>query len=228
LYKYGQGYWVRVLSAVLGGMVALATGAWLFQQLSAVSLPMRAWSVAVEGLTGPAPSAGQQVRLEYDTQAPGSTPEFKGVGTVETYQPSTPTTGQALIGRIDLAAGVRDPADANLIRIGEGAGSTTASLTQAVGVPVFELLYLQAGVVAAVLVIGAILVYWLVGRKPQSVDFLIATDGEMKKVNWSTRKEIVGSTWVVIAASVLIALFVFGWDFVFSSFMRAIEVLPGN
>ena len=33
---------------------------------------------------------------------------------------------------------------------------------------------------------------------------LIATDGEMKKVNWSTRKEIVGSTWVVVAATFLL------------------------
>lgn len=228
LYKYGQGYWVRVMSAVLGAMAALATAAWLYQQLSAVTLPVRAWTVAVEGLSGPAPSAGQQVRLEYDTQAAGAAPEFKGAATVDAYQPSTPTSGQLTISAVELVEGARDPADANAIRIGEGAGATTGSITQAAGVPIFEPLYLQAGVVVVVLVIGAIVVYWLVGRKPQSVDFLIATDGEMKKVNWSTRKEIVGSTWVVIAASVLIAVFVFGWDFVFSSFMRAIGVLPGR
>ena len=34
------------------------------------------------------------------------------------------------------------------------------------------------------------------GRK--SGDFMIATEGEMKKVNWSTKKEVVGSTIVVI------------------------------
>ena len=35
---------------------------------------------------------------------------------------------------------------------------------------------------------------------------MIATEGEMKKVNWSTRREIIGMTWVVIGLTVFIAV----------------------
>ena len=47
----------------------------------------------------------------------------------------------------------------------------------------------------------------------------------MKKVNWSTRKEVIGSTWVVVVACFLIAAFLFSIDFVFAMFFRAIKVL---
>ena len=42
-------------------------------------------------------------------------------------------------------------------------------------------------------------------NKPTNVDFLIATDSEMKKVNWTSRKELIGSTKVVIIFMFLIA-----------------------
>lgn len=66
-------------------------------------------------------------------------------------------------------------------------------------------------VVAAFGIIG----FYLIGRKPNFVDFLIATEGEMKKVNWSSKKEIMGSTWVVIAFTVFVALFCFAFDRVY-------------
>ena len=49
-------------------------------------------------------------------------------------------------------------------------------------------------------------------NKPANVDFLIATDSEMKKVNWTSRKELIGSTQVVIMFMFLIALFLFAVD----------------
>ena len=57
-----------------------------------------------------------------------------------------------------------------------------------------ETVYVQAG--AAVIFIGvlSVLVYYLIAVHKKVVDFLIATEGEMKKVNWSTRREIMGST----------------------------------
>ena len=42
-------------------------------------------------------------------------------------------------------------------------------------------------------------------NKPSNVDFLIATDSEMKKVNWTTKGELFGSTRVVV---VLFLIFV--------------------
>jgi preprotein translocase subunit SecE len=68
------------------------------------------------------------------------------------------------------------------------------------------------------------LIYWLV-NKPVVADFMIAAEGEMKKVSWSSRKEIVVSTtvviFVVIAMSVLMAV----TDVVFFRFFKAIGIL---
>ena len=60
-----------------------------------------------------------------------------------------------------------------------------------------------------------------------SCDFLIATEGEMKKVNWSTRREIWGSTKVVIVFTLFLAFLLFSVDIVFWSFFSAIDVLKG-
>ena len=50
-----------------------------------------------------------------------------------------------------------------------------------------------------------------------NVDFLIATDSEMKKVNWTSRKELIGSTKVVIIFMFLIAFILFVLDLLFST-----------
>lgn len=62
-----------------------------------------------------------------------------------------------------------------------------------------------------------------VSRGPS--DFLIATEGEMKKVSWSTKREIIGSTKVVIVFTVLMALFLFVVDVIFKAFFSYIGVL---
>jgi preprotein translocase SecE subunit len=74
------------------------------------------------------------------------------------------------------------------------------------------------------LVIYGIVALWLM-NKPSNVDFLIATDSEMKKVNWTSRKELIGSSKVVIIFMFLIALYLFVNDIVFGYLMYAIKVL---
>ena len=69
------------------------------------------------------------------------------------------------------------------------------------------------------------LLYYFIWLKPRSVDFLVATESEMKKVNWSPRREVVGSTIVVVALSAGIAGFCKVWDLVFVTFFSAIKVL---
>jgi preprotein translocase subunit SecE len=59
----------------------------------------------------------------------------------------------------------------------------------------------------------AILVLWLM-NKPDIADFMIAAEGEMKKVNWSSRQEIVVSTVVVIAVVVIMAVLLGAADFI--------------
>jgi len=230
LYKYGQGYWVRVMTAVMASALVLATAGWVFKSLSAVNLPTPTWSLQLEGYRGAQPSAGQVVELLAAPEAGGGPADVQGSASVVSYEPITPTTGLLRIGSITMAEKVPDPGDAGMVRLLSGPGAppesaSTARVVAATGVPVFQLLYLQAGVASLMLLLGTALVYWYAGRKPGAVDFLIATDGEMKKVNWSTRKEIVGSTWVVIAASVLIAAFLFAADFAFSEVMYQVGVI---
>ena len=50
----------------------------------------------------------------------------------------------------------------------------------------------------------------------------------MKKVNWSTRREVVGSTVIVILLSILIALLCWVFDYIFAWFFATIDVLEPN
>lgn len=76
-----------------------------------------------------------------------------------------------------------------------------------------------------VLIIGVVISYWLAYIRPGTCEFLIATEGEMKKVNWSTRREIIGSTWVVVGISVILAVCLFLIDIGFSNFFQWIDIL---
>jgi preprotein translocase subunit SecE len=62
-------------------------------------------------------------------------------------------------------------------------------------------------------------------NKPTSVDFLIATDSEMKKVNWTTKKELMGSTKVVIGFMFVIAVLLFFYDLFFQMLFYLLGVL---
>lgn len=50
----------------------------------------------------------------------------------------------------------------------------------------------------------AVGIYWLL-NKESVADFMIAAEGELKKVNWSSRKEVAVSTFVVILVVVVMA-----------------------
>jgi preprotein translocase SecE subunit len=86
-------------------------------------------------------------------------------------------------------------------------------------------IYVASGAAFAFMAIVGAVLWWFVGANAKSVDFLVATEGEMKKVNWSTRREIVGSTLVVIGISLVISLFCWVWDFAFSTVFVWMRVL---
>src|SRR4051812_43154232 len=83
------------------------------------------------------------------------------------------------------------------------------------------------GIIAAVIV-GYCLLVWRLMNKPTNADFLIATDSEMKKVNWTSRKELIGSTKVVIIFMFLIALLLFGFDIFFGYLFYFMNVLKSR
>ncbi len=57
-------------------------------------------------------------------------------------------------------------------------------------------------------------IYWVL-NKPSVADFMIASEGELKKVNWSSRKEVAVSTFVVIIVVVVMAALLGTTDMVF-------------
>jgi preprotein translocase subunit SecE len=59
--------------------------------------------------------------------------------------------------------------------------------------------------------------WWIITR-----DFFRETNAEMKKVTWPNRNEVVGTTVVVIVATVVFAVYLWGCDLLF---YRAIDFL---
>ena len=58
--------------------------------------------------------------------------------------------------------------------------------------------------------VAAIEYYYM--NRPGAVDFFIATESEMKKVSWSSRAELMGSTIVVIGTVVVMAFIMWAAD----------------
>jgi len=84
--------------------------------------------------------------------------------------------------------------------------------------------YIQAGAAAGVVVVFGILLYWILNR-PRIADFMIATEVEMKKVNWPSRREIVASTWIVICGTLMMAVLLFAVDLAFTKLFIMLDVI---
>jgi preprotein translocase subunit SecE len=98
-------------------------------------------------------------------------------------------------------------------------------LLATVRIGTWEPVYIQAAVATVLMAVFGFVGYYLIGRKPRVVDFMIATETEMKKVNWSSRREIMGSTWVVIGLTIFLALVCFSFDAIFQWLFQALNVL---
>jgi preprotein translocase SecE subunit len=83
---------------------------------------------------------------------------------------------------------------------------------------------LKIGITAGFLALTTLACWWLM-NKSSHVDFLIATDTEMKKVNWTSKAELIGSTKVVIGFMFLIAVVLFILDMYFTRFFYLLGVL---
>lgn len=224
IYKPGQGYWVRVLTATAVGIVSLATALYLYQQMGVVAskLPRTLWTVTVTAPQGEA-KAGDHVVL---MGRPEKSTEQKEIGTAEVAE-YTSVNGLLRLKSVNMTVASADPGVADSVSTGPGAAAFSARIKpkSAQGEPTIRPELLQGGVAAIMIVIGAALAFYLTAMHQRFVEFLIATDMEMKKVNWSTRRDIVKSTMVVIFASVLISASLFAVDYVFQLGFRAIGVL---
>jgi len=226
--KPGQGYWVRVLSAIGVGVLVLAGAAWAYEQAKTVKIPARSWTftlVDARPAGGAPPAPGDTVvLLGYE----GASDELSETGsaTIASYEPGRGTRATLVIDGFDSDRTRDFAGDAEQIRVGpRGEPVLTAAVRSAVDTPMYPVLYLQTGAALAVILLGAIGIYLFAGSTRSSVDFLIATDGEMKKVNWSSYREVRGMTIVVIVATFLIAGILYLVDIGFSWFFGAIGVL---
>ena len=223
IYKPGQGYWVRVMTAVVAGVLVLATAVWMFDQMVRVPIPTRHWTILVQAQTGDI-APGDTLSFYKDADdAEASTPKPIASGTLQLSREAGNAIELQVIDVVVLDKNY-DPINAKFVDTPGGfAGVTTQ--TSIAKVQMFEQIYLQGAVAAVAMLLGAFVVYFLVAAKPGSVDFLISTDGEMKKVNWSTKRDVYRSTLVVISCSLIIASGLFVVDTVFAAFFRFVNVL---
>jgi preprotein translocase SecE subunit len=208
MYKAGQGYWTRMMSAIFFGVLVAGGALWLSGQIETIDFKPESWRYTVES--------------DASSLAPNSEVEL---------QRSNVRIGSAFVRSVDGDT-------VELVNLNMGAGNI-ANGVQSIAVegqqPViveglqvvqrFEKTYLQGGVAAATLLLGAIIIFYLCYTNKRTSEFLIATEGEMKKVNWSSRREVFGSTWVVIGISVIIATILFVTDILFQWIAQEINLI---
>lgn len=227
IYKQGQGYWVRVLTAAALGVSIIAAAAWGWGQAGVIRLPARQWTLSLSNVQGQIVQ-GDSITLQYYDLENGNPELLTSMGSaiVDNYDEGKSASGILRISGFENELVKKRASDAERLYIGElGAESVTAIVRGGSPTPIFPVLYLQVGVAGSIMLLGALAIFIFVGSKKQSVEFLIATDGEMKKVNWTSYREVKGSTIVVIAATFLIAGFLFGVDTLFAKIFSAIGVL---
>ncbi len=85
-------------------------------------------------------------------------------------------------------------------------------------------IWIETFVPTGVCVVLGVLIYWLV-NKPSLADFLISAESEVKKVSWSSRREIAVSTVIVIFVVATLAVMLYSADFIFKYvFMEVLHI----
>ena len=224
IYKAGQGYWVRMLSAVFWGAPVLGAAAWAAAQAGAVRLPAKNFTMEVTTVEGDLQPGSVVTLLAEDPAAdPLAGPSDIQLGTaaVESVRALADRRISATLSGFSSPEARDRAADTQRLVLGSAespafVGEVDIRATRSE--PIIPRLYLQGGVAGAILLIGFVALYWFVASSRKSGEFLIATDAEMRKVNWSTPKQIRAHTIVVIVATFLIAGVLFGIDSLFSLF----------
>jgi len=79
-------------------------------------------------------------------------------------------------------------------------------------------LWIATMVPVGIFLVASAVVMWIV-NKPYVADFMIAAEGEMKKVNWSSRQEVAVSTFIVIMVVLLLAVLLGAADYILQLFI---------
>lgn len=231
IYKPGQGYWTRVLSAVGAGVLLLATIVWFWQEADAIGEPPRSVTVELARVDGLLSAWGKS--------------NAHAVGGISQLIEISPTpSGSYKLTDFDhrtfelTAAQLREAMNYGAVgsRRELPVPALPTAVTRSSQSLVFalpgtwahaNLLYIKAGVASFVLLAGGIGLFWLFNR-PATVDFMIATEAEMRKVNWPARREVIGATWIVICGTVLMAVMLYVVDLLFLTAFTETGVLKGQ
>ena len=198
IYKKGQGYWTRMGTVIACTVLGLMLAYTLYDKIPAFFVESRTSTVDVKTPTSAAEATSLIDQAKKDVEA-----------------------GRIMDARVrlDRVTGARNT---NAVPAEIIAQAQTAR--NAVPEPASK--GRRIGLIAALafLALYVPLVYHFV-NKASNVDFLIATDSEMKKVNWTSRRELIGSTKVVIVFMFFIAFLLFVIDILFGYLMHWIGVL---
>jgi preprotein translocase subunit SecE len=82
-------------------------------------------------------------------------------------------------------------------------------------------LWIQALVPVALCSVGGFGLYWLLNM-PKVADFMIASEGEVKKVSWSSRAELMASTTVVLVVVIVLSVLIMFTDYIFATLFTQI------
>lgn len=81
----------------------------------------------------------------------------------------------------------------------------------------------RLGVTSGFAIFAGLTIWWLVNGT-RRCQFLIDTDAEMKKVNWSTWSQLVGATRIVVIFMIAIAVMLFAFDIIYQLFFYLIDI----
>jgi len=84
--------------------------------------------------------------------------------------------------------------------------------------------FLQLGLPGLLMAAGLWIAYRLVNW-PTFADFLISVEGEMAKVSWPSRSELIRSSIVVILTIFVLAAILFAYDFIWNWLLKALGVV---
>lgn len=102
------------------------------------------------------------------------------------------------------------------------AGGDAIILLDTSGLPfeVFGKEFLSAHVVAAFFLVGSMVGVYILVNRPRVAGFLVEVEGELRKVSWPTRREVLGSTLVVLILMAVLAAYIFLVDFVLANILK--------
>ena len=175
VYKSGQGYWVRVLTAVFTGVLVLAGGAWAWKQGALIRPPIESWRLTLRGVQAD-PAVGDRVEFVGINPLKALSDDGRQVSEVLGHAiVSEAEHNQIIVGDLEFDVGL-NPSQADRV-IDAAQSGFAARIVGKQGIPAYEPILVQLALMGAFVLLGSVLIYFLVGLNKRSSEFLIATDG---------------------------------------------------